>query len=167
MGNRLRLVRGSMNQDTFARCLGTEKNTIGRYERGERQPDAAFLKKLQSEFMVSIDWLVSGVGEAILSMEKGQTLLPTSLRSPSLASALAVSLDVSLLALILSEVWVWLADHNEAWDSQKVGERVGVIYGDILRASGEKSAPEVHRALLKMALLQWERETDETVSSPS
>ena len=62
-GQRLKRVRGSLGQDEFATRLGSHKNSIGRYERDEREMDQSFLLKLKECFGISVDWLVSGQGE--------------------------------------------------------------------------------------------------------
>lgn len=62
VGDRLRKVRGTIPQPMFAARLGVDKNTIGRYERGERHPDTSFLHALAAEFGVALDWLVTGEG---------------------------------------------------------------------------------------------------------
>lgn len=63
LGSRLKLVRKDFTQQAFADRLGTDKNTIGRYERGERLPDSAFLCRLHSLTGVSLDWLLTGSGQ--------------------------------------------------------------------------------------------------------
>lgn len=62
IGDRIRQIRGPLSQVEFAAALKADKNTIGRYERGERQPDGDFLLRLYSGFQISIDWLLTGNG---------------------------------------------------------------------------------------------------------
>jgi len=50
----LRLKRG-MNQDDLAEILGTTKQTVSRYEKGERQANQDILFQLSDVFKVSID----------------------------------------------------------------------------------------------------------------
>lgn len=61
VGSRIRSVRGDERQPDFATRLGVDKNTIGRYERDERQPDAEFLSKLCA-LGYSGHWLITGEG---------------------------------------------------------------------------------------------------------
>ena len=49
IGERLKLVRGSASQTDYANLFGVTTNTIGRYERGERTPDAEFIFALCKE----------------------------------------------------------------------------------------------------------------------
>lgn len=60
LGARLRLSRKAMSQGELARRLGVDKNSVGRYERGERVPDASYLEAFAALTEVSIDWLVTG-----------------------------------------------------------------------------------------------------------
>lgn len=61
IGARIRSVRGAEKQPDFAARLGVDKNTVGRYERDERQPDAEFLAKLCG-LGYSGHWLLTGSG---------------------------------------------------------------------------------------------------------
>jgi len=42
----------------LAKEIGLNKNTLGQYERGERQPDIETIKKLCAFFKVSADYLL-------------------------------------------------------------------------------------------------------------
>lgn len=63
LGPRLREIRkkSRLSQEDFSRKLGVDKTTIGRYERGERVPDAAFLQILGRAFKFDANWLLFGV----------------------------------------------------------------------------------------------------------
>lgn len=63
LGARLRTVRGDLSQQEFGGRLATSAQTIGRYEREERSPDAAFLHVLMERFGIDPRWLVTGEGE--------------------------------------------------------------------------------------------------------
>jgi SOS-response transcriptional repressor LexA len=67
LGGRIRAVRGDLSQQEFADRLGTSAQTIGRYERDERSPDAAFVRALMDRFGIDPRWLVTGEGEMVLS----------------------------------------------------------------------------------------------------
>lgn len=61
IGERLIHIRGEQPRDTYSISLGVHKNTIGNYERDERQPDASFLKVL-SDRGWNINWVLTGEG---------------------------------------------------------------------------------------------------------
>jgi phage repressor protein C with HTH and peptisase S24 domain len=46
IGHRIEVLRGTRTQAELASALGVSKNSIGRYERGERLPDIDFLERL-------------------------------------------------------------------------------------------------------------------------
>lgn len=61
---RIKLVRNTagMTQQDFAKALGTHQNTIGRWERGQAEPDLNSVSLLCSKFDISPYWLLSGNG---------------------------------------------------------------------------------------------------------
>lgn len=62
IGARLEEVRGRLSQAAFADELGVALKTIGRYESGERLPDAEFLLLLWEKRGVSSHWVLTGLG---------------------------------------------------------------------------------------------------------
>lgn len=62
IGERIKIVRGEESLPAFAERFGVHKNTLIRYEKGESQPDAAFLKKICDKFNVHPTWLLTGEG---------------------------------------------------------------------------------------------------------
>ncbi|WP_146030573.1 helix-turn-helix domain-containing protein [Castellaniella caeni] len=62
VGDRIRSVRGMLRQIDFANRLGVERKTIGRYEAGERPPDAEVLLRLSKEFGADPIWILTGQG---------------------------------------------------------------------------------------------------------
>lgn len=71
IGHRVASIRGSVGQDAFATQMGVHKNTLARYERGERIPDADFLAKL-ADIGINVHWVVTGEGPA----RKGEDAAP-------------------------------------------------------------------------------------------
>jgi transcriptional regulator with XRE-family HTH domain len=53
---RMRERRG-MNRKALAECCGLSKNTVARYERGERVPSIEDAEKIADFFEVSLDFL--------------------------------------------------------------------------------------------------------------
>lgn len=60
MAQRLRAIRGTLTQAEFAHRLGIHKNTLGRYERGESEPDTQIARQLCTLFGVQPHWLLFG-----------------------------------------------------------------------------------------------------------
>jgi transcriptional regulator with XRE-family HTH domain len=63
VGLRLRSIRGDLSQKEFGDRLDTSAQTIGRYERDERSPDAPFLHALLTGFGVDPRWVLTGDGD--------------------------------------------------------------------------------------------------------
>ena len=55
---RLKAVRGSESQASFAKKIGVTQVTYGRYELGVREPDLATLVRIGLVGNVSLDWLL-------------------------------------------------------------------------------------------------------------
>ena len=59
---RLRYVRGNMSREDFGLVIGVHKNTIGRYERGQSEPELSVTSQICLKFNVDPKWLVLGKG---------------------------------------------------------------------------------------------------------
>jgi transcriptional regulator with XRE-family HTH domain len=59
---RIKHIRGSLTQTEFAERLGVHKNTIGRYERGDGEPDIGVASKMCLIFGFDPNWLLFGEG---------------------------------------------------------------------------------------------------------
>lgn len=59
---RIRTLRGRKKQDEFAKELGIHTNTLGRWERGQAEPDISTAQKICTLLGVSPYWLLSGDG---------------------------------------------------------------------------------------------------------
>lgn len=65
VGQRVRLARRdkNLNQEELAERIGIHRNSLVRYERGERGIDVALLVRISEVLGVSLHWLVTGEGE--------------------------------------------------------------------------------------------------------
>lgn len=61
-GDRLKKLRGSVSGKAFADRLGVNRQTLYRYERGERVPDIGFIQTVSAITGASAEWLISGTG---------------------------------------------------------------------------------------------------------
>lgn len=61
LGQRIRALRGSQSRDKFAGELGIHRNTLARYESGQRIPDAGMVRRLCRVARVPPEWLLDGV----------------------------------------------------------------------------------------------------------
>jgi len=63
IGERIKILRGKLNQSEFAERLGVHKNTVVNYERGDRFPDVPVLQKILQLFPgTNPGWLLTGEG---------------------------------------------------------------------------------------------------------
>lgn len=62
VGERIRQLRGALTQAAFAERLGLERKSVGRYEAGDRAPDALALLRLMAEFGADPAWVLTGGG---------------------------------------------------------------------------------------------------------
>ena len=64
LADRIKKARteANMTQDDFAKALGTHKNTVGRWERGQGEPEVKSITLMCSVLGVSPYWLLAGSG---------------------------------------------------------------------------------------------------------
>jgi transcriptional regulator with XRE-family HTH domain len=64
IGRRIRELRGfDMTQAQFARRIGVAQGYLSSLEHGEKEPGAAVLLAISTEFQKSVDWLLTGQTE--------------------------------------------------------------------------------------------------------
>lgn len=66
--DRIRKLRGTKSQAEFAELVGVSRNTVVAYEAGNRTPSGSALKKMNSAFGVSADWVLFGKDEEIIQV---------------------------------------------------------------------------------------------------
>lgn len=63
VGQRIRRIRGKINQTDFAKMIGVRKqNYVSRYEHG-RIPNPELLVRIAQHGKVTVDWLLTGRGK--------------------------------------------------------------------------------------------------------
>jgi len=65
IGERIKHIRGNKSQESFSKELNAKQRTLANYESGENFPSAEFLLALAEYYMVNIEWVLSGKGEAL------------------------------------------------------------------------------------------------------
>lgn len=73
LGQRLADVRkklGYSERTNFAEKIGIQKETLGGYERGDREPTHDFLVLYRQRFGVDLTWLLTGEGDMFADQSK-------------------------------------------------------------------------------------------------
>lgn len=68
LGKRIKEARGNITQQELAIQIGIAQNSLSRYERNEKTPDANFLIGFCEKLDISPNWLLFGVGEKTRSI---------------------------------------------------------------------------------------------------
>lgn len=63
-GQRIAVLRGKVSQAEFAGRLGVDRQTVGRWEAGERLPDGMSLLKFMKEFDADVNYILTGIDSA-------------------------------------------------------------------------------------------------------
>jgi len=86
---------GWTNKTTFAAKVGTDRNTVGRWEKGESVPDALLLDAVSRITLRSADWILRGEAapEWSETIEKWRKT-PTGSRAPDAALGFIKSLPL-------------------------------------------------------------------------
>ena len=66
VADRLKFIRGSLTQTTFAEAIGTGRTTLQHWETNGGFPTGEFLFKIHKKFKVNLNWLLAGEGEPYL-----------------------------------------------------------------------------------------------------
>lgn len=61
IGERVKQIRGELNQRSFAEKLGVSLGSVSQIEQGKAMPSGDFLFKIHSVFGVDINWLFTGM----------------------------------------------------------------------------------------------------------
>lgn len=69
IGERLKILRAKTSQGDFAARFGVHRNTLARWEAGEREPDVTFLVQLSGQEKIAHKWLLTGVGPMFENMQ--------------------------------------------------------------------------------------------------
>lgn len=74
IGSRLRLIRDSLGytQEQIVTYFDIGRANYSRMEKGEISPGPTVLSTLKSEFNVSLDWLVTGIGDMFNRSSQGK-----------------------------------------------------------------------------------------------
>lgn len=61
IGERVKAVRGLLNQREFAEALGVSHGSVSQIEQGKAMPSGEFLLRINQQFNADITWLLTGM----------------------------------------------------------------------------------------------------------
>jgi transcriptional regulator with XRE-family HTH domain len=148
IGDRIRRVRGALSQDEFAAQLGISKSAVGKYERGERQPDSDALRSLRDVRGVDINWLLTGEGVA-----------------PGEAMRSAAEIDARLVGLALEQVSAAYKECGYTVSLRDQGAKAAEIAADL--AGADFPTWDDKLIGLKGAVAQLRRQLRAAIADPA
>lgn len=107
IGDRIKAIRGKLNQEEFGKIIGVKAPAVSKYEKG-REPDLEALKKIAAYGGVTLDWLLHGDPKAAIPEplpEKLSLESPPPGRGPGLHDPyLFGRVDIDALTQIIEQV---------------------------------------------------------------
>jgi len=127
--------------------MAVHEQTLGKYERNVRQPDAPFLTRLRDEFGVSADWLLTGEGQMLIGAAEAPAAPPE--------QASRVEIDEELHGRVVDGISRVHAEEGVRLPPVELGRIAARTYADLVNAYGD---PDEQRVGLKLALEQLRRQ---------
>ncbi len=155
IGRRLRRARGELTQPAFAAHLGVTKDTIGKYERGERRPEAEVLARMREVLGIDINWLLTGEGQPHTA---GMPAAP-----PPASTSSPAPLDADLVGRVLEAISVVYKEAGWGKTLAQLGAEAAQIAADI---AADGLSDEARRAAVQAAAAMLRRQLRQAVSQP-
>lgn len=153
------MAREPLSQAEAADRLAVHEQTLGKYERDKRLPDASFLIRLHNEFGVRFDWLLTGIGPMRQS-DQPEFAVPAVERGDlALAQRDDVSsLDEELVGLLVDGIMAVYKEENVGLPPRDLGRLAARMHGDLVEAYDD---PEDRKVAVKGMLAQLRRDLRE------
>lgn len=74
LGDRLKLIRGTVSQTVFAKKIGVSQSSLSLYELGTRAPDSTTLEVICRLFDIAPAWLLMGAGPMYYSRQQEEQM---------------------------------------------------------------------------------------------
>jgi transcriptional regulator with XRE-family HTH domain len=83
IGERIKLIRGSLSLKDFAQRIDPAKKSSYDWESGKAMPGASTLEKIHRVFGININWLLTGEGDPFLNQDN-----PANIKDPGMVNPL-------------------------------------------------------------------------------
>ena len=122
IASRLRQVRKNLgfSQTEFSEITGKARPTISRYERGTLSPDGDFLIQLKEKLNISIDWLLTGVGDPKIGI----------------APYIPMLLQSCVVGVVLT-----FEKHDQKWTLKRLAQEIDTEYQRLLPVYADGKTP--------------------------
>ena len=159
-GDRIRRVRGALSQIEFAGRMGADKNTVGRYERGERTPDGDFLVRIRTEFGTDLTWLLTGEGPGpdIVGVGSDGSTIAIEVKAQARGGIdpILYGRVTEAVAAVYKEFGITLALHQVAAEAARIAAELAEI----------EFTEEERPGVIKGAMAQLRRQLREVAANP-
>ena len=148
IGKRLLSVRGELDQRSFSRLVNVSQQAISNYERGNLPASWAFLRRVNEDFNVNLNWLFTGQGQRDYRAGTPYAALADN-RQPGWARAFleqAAFDDSDRLELLLSIYFLYVATEPADAKARLAADLQAIV--DAARLGLEDDGAEDARALL-------------------
>jgi len=140
LGSRLRQIRGARSRQVFGAQLGVHRNTVERYEKGGRPPDAGYLRQvIERNPEWRFEWLLTGQAP-----QKA-----TAANRAEQRAARYDAIDDEMLTAVIEAVEEFLVEQKLRIAAGKKAMLISTLYEDA-RTKGEVSRATVLK-LVKLA----------------
>lgn len=130
VGLRIAAIRGAMKQSEFGERLGVNRNTVSRWEAGERLPDGSSMLAMALEFGADINYLLTGKSGGVApALRPDEEALLTNYRACNSDSREKIR-QIAQTAV------------NSPKRAKKPSIQVGVLNGHLITGDGTVHAPQ-------------------------
>lgn len=141
IGRRLHSIRGEMDQRGFSRRVNLSQQAVSNYERGNLPTSWAFLRRMNEDFNINLNWLFTGRGQR--DYQGGTPYASLTDNRPhdwarSFLDQVAFA-DTDVLDLVLSIYFLYLTTEPADAKARMMADFQAIV--EAVRLGGEESSP--------------------------
>lgn len=140
LGGRIRVVRGDISQERFAKLTGVSLKTEQRYERDETGVDTAFLQAICRNIPgINPIWLLMGEGPMYLTDTFTRDEVDQLVAEATTPAGTASAVDENLLARVGEEIVEMYRQENARLSQRQLARLQARLYGDLVAAYNDQA----------------------------